>query len=79
MKKKSIILLIMCIFLLTGCKDKPKENPIVTMSITDYGDIKIELYPKIAPNTVANFVNLIEDGFYDGNDFHRLKLKANLV
>ncbi len=72
MKKKSIILLIMCIFLLTGCKDKPKENPIVTMSITDYGDIKIELYPKIAPNTVANFVNLIEDGFYDGNDFHRL-------
>ena len=72
MKKKSIILLIMFLFLLTGCKGKPKENPIVTMTIADYGEIKMELYPKIAPNTVANFVNLIEDGFYDGNNFHRL-------
>ena len=42
------------------------------MNIKDYGTIKIELYPKYAPNTVANFVNLIEDGFYDGNSFHRL-------
>ena len=72
MKKKSVILLIMFLFLLTGCKEKPKENPIVTMTIADYGEIKMELYPKIAPNTVANFVNLIEDGFYDGNNFHRL-------
>lgn len=72
MKKKSVILLVMFLFLLTGCKEKPKENPIVTMTIADYGEIKMELYPKIAPNTVANFVNLIEDGFYDGNNFHRL-------
>lgn len=72
MKKKNIIILMMCLFLLTGCKDKPKENPIVTMTIENYGEIKMELYPKIAPNTVANFVNLIEEGFYDGNNFHRL-------
>ena len=42
------------------------------MEIEDYGTIKIELYPEYAPNTVANFVNLIESGFYDGLTFHRL-------
>ena len=42
------------------------------MQIKDYGTIKIELYPKYAPNTVANFVSLVEDGFYDNNTFHRL-------
>jgi len=52
--------------------DKKVENPIVTMKIKNYGTIKIELYPEYAPNTVANFVNLIEDGFYDGLAFHRL-------
>lgn len=57
-------------FLLSGC-GKSYDNPIVTMEIEDYGTIKIELYPKYAPNTVANFVNLVESGFYDGNNFHR--------
>lgn len=57
-------------FLLSGC-GKSYDNPIVTMEIEDYGTIKIELYPKYAPNTVANFVNLVEDGFYDNNSFHR--------
>ena len=42
------------------------------MTIADYGEIEIELYPEIAFNTVANFVNLIQSGFYDGNSFHRL-------
>ena len=42
------------------------------MEIANYGTIKIELYPEYAPNTVANFVNLIEKGFYDGLTFHRL-------
>lgn len=61
----------MSLILLTGC-GKTYENPIVTMNIKDYGTIKIELYPKYAPNTVANFVNLVEDGFYNNNTFHRL-------
>ena len=61
----------MSLILLTGC-GKTYENPIVTMDIKDYGTIKIELYPKYAPNTVANFVNLVEDGFYNNNTFHRL-------
>ena len=67
---------ILTVFLLTGCSNDEEitENPIVTMEIEDYGTIKIELYPEYAPNTVANFVNLIESGFYDGLTFHRLVL-----
>lgn len=69
------ILVFISIFLLTGCNQKEAQeitdNPIVTMDILDYGTITIELYPEYAPNTVANFVNLIEDGFYDGLTFHR--------
>ncbi|HIS00536.1 MAG TPA: peptidylprolyl isomerase [Candidatus Excrementavichristensenella intestinipullorum] len=47
-------------------------NPEVTITLTDGGVIKLELYPSVAPNTVANFVNLIESGFYDGLTFHRV-------
>lgn len=70
-KLKKVIFLIISLILLTGC-GKRTENPIVTMEISDYGTIKIELYPKYAPNTVANFVNLVESGFYNDNTFHRL-------
>ena len=77
MKKILTSLLILCsLFLLCVCsKDNEEEitdNPIVTLEIANYGTIKIELYPEYAPNTVANFVNLIEKGFYDGLTFHRL-------
>lgn len=47
-------------------------NPIVTIEMADGGIITAELYPDIAPNTVANFVTLIQDGFYDGTIFHRV-------
>lgn len=48
------------------------KNPIVTMEVKDFGTIKLELYPKIAPETVANFINLAQNGFYDGLKFHRV-------
>lgn len=67
---KKIIILFVSLILLTGCGEDT-QNPIVTMEIEDYGVVTIELYPDMAPNTVANFVNLIEDGFYDGLTFHR--------
>ena len=72
MIKKVVISIISISFivLLSGCKKV--ENPIVTMEIENYGTIKMELYPEYAPNTVANFVNLIEKGFYNNNSFHRL-------
>ena len=67
---KKIIILFVSLILLTGCGENT-QNPIVTMEIEDYGVVTIELYPDMAPNTVANFVNLIEEGFYDGLTFHR--------
>lgn len=48
------------------------ENPIVTITMENDKKIVIELEPKIAPNTVANFISLVEDGFYDGLIFHRV-------
>ncbi|MDD6456190.1 MAG: peptidylprolyl isomerase, partial [Lachnospiraceae bacterium] len=41
-------------------------NPVVTFEMADGGIIKAELYPEIAPNTVANFISLVQKGFYDG-------------
>lgn len=48
------------------------DNPLVAMQIEGYGAIVIELYPKMAPNTVNNFISLVKAGFYDNNSFHRL-------
>ena len=48
------------------------KNPIVTITMENGGVIKAELYPKIAPNTVNNFIDLISRGFYDGIIFHRV-------
>lgn len=47
-------------------------NPIVTMEVANFGTIKAELYPNVAPNTVNNFISLINKGFYDGVIFHRV-------
>lgn len=69
------ILVLFSLLILSGCSNNEEDiekNPLVTMEIEDYGTIKIELYPEYAPNTVANFVSLIENGFYDGLTFHRL-------
>ena len=49
-----------------------KKNPLVTIEMENGGVIEIELYPDIAPNTVANFVELVQKGFYDGLIFHRV-------
>ncbi len=49
-----------------------EKNPVVTMEMMSGEIVKIELYPKIAPTTVENFISLVESGFYDGLTFHRL-------
>lgn len=49
-----------------------EKNPIVTFMMENGDKIKAELYPDIAPNTVSNFISLIEKGFYDGLIFHRV-------
>ena len=48
------------------------KNPIVTFEMENGDVFKAELYPEIAANTVANFVNLVQDGFYNGLIFHRV-------
>lgn len=47
------------------------QNPIATIEVENFGTIKIELYPEYAPETVANFIALANNGFYDGLTFHR--------
>ena len=47
-------------------------NPIVTIKMENGDIIKAELYPEIAPNTVNNFISLINKGFYNGLIFHRI-------
>jgi len=47
-------------------------NPIVTIKMQDGEIMKAELYPEIAPNTVKNFISLINKGFYNGVIFHRV-------
>ena len=49
-----------------------KKNPIVTFEMENGGKIVAELYPEIAPNTVNNFVSLVQKGYYDGLIFHRV-------
>lgn len=48
------------------------KNPIATIEVEGYGTIKVELYPEMAPDTVANFVTLANNGFYNGTTFHRV-------
>lgn len=87
MKKtiSSVLCLIMMLFCFTACGDKAPENNNggadissssglhhVEMVIKDYGTVKLELNADEAPITVQNFIELANDGFYDGIGFHRL-------
>lgn len=82
MKTKNIIwiiALILVIVLIAGLgygyyKKATMEvkNPVATLEVENFGTIKIELYPELAPETVANFTALANRGFYDGLTFHRI-------
>lgn len=81
MKKNILIILILIIVVVLiatlgyGYYQKltqETKNPIATMEIEGYGTIKLELYPDIAPQTVANFIALANRGYYDGKVFHRV-------
>lgn len=47
-------------------------NPIVTIVMENDEEIKVELYPEVAPNTVNNFISLVNSGYYNGVIFHRV-------
>lgn len=48
------------------------NNPVVTITVKDIGEMKVQLFPEVAPNTVNNFIQYIQDGAYDNNTFHRV-------
>ncbi len=48
------------------------QNPVITFEMENGDIIKAELYPDIAPNTVNNFISLVNKGFYNGLIFHRV-------
>lgn len=70
---------------LTGCggsgsvneSTKPEDylkdtNPVVTMTVKDFGTMKLELFPDVAPESVNNFISLANQGYYNGTTFHRI-------
>ena len=81
---KKIIILVMMMIFISGCsfkdlfvKENEKEDLLtgtikVEIDVKDYGLIKLDLDADTAPITVTNFVNLINDKFYDGLTFHRI-------
>ncbi len=50
--------------------NKEAKNPILTLEVEGYGEIKIELQPDYAPNTVATIIKLAQNGYYDGKAFY---------
>lgn len=68
------LLLGVLIFSQAGKKENKKMtgDVNVVIRVKNYGDIELALDSKVAPITVANFVELVEDGFYDGLTFHRI-------
>ena len=69
----------LCAFICTNivlAKTHEVKNPVATLEIENYGTVKIELYPEYAPNTVANFINLINKGFYTGKVFYGKDVNA---
>lgn len=81
---KKIISLLICAALFclcfAGCGEKPQqEAPVdtaqhtkVKVTMEDGGEFVIELYPEYAPETCANFIKLVNEGFYEGLTFHRV-------
>ncbi len=76
---KFLTILVLFTLLLTavGCGLKKEGgNPQIIMKVrignSEVKEMKFELYPKEAPNTVANFITLAKDGYYDGLIFHRI-------
>ena len=85
MLKKGLMLLMLVgfVLVLASCGDgrsagsgdfelSDPDLPAVAIYIEDHGEIVAELYPEHAPITVENFLNLVEEGFYDGLTFHRI-------
>ncbi len=82
MKRFAVLIVLIIAVMFVGCAsgrgddnqdyDFGGENPKVEMEMEDGGIMVFELYPQYAPETVENFVRLVDTGFYDGLTFHRI-------
>jgi len=76
LKKALCLALSLSLLTLAGCKNDEKKGDAdivnIRITLTNGKQIEAELYPKIAPKTVENFVNLVNKKFYDGLIFHRV-------
>ena len=76
MKQCGLLLALVSIIVsvgLSGCADNDNnDNPVAVIDTTK-GTIKVELFEDKLPKTTENFVKLVDDGFYDGLIFHRIK------
>lgn len=61
-----------------GIKPQP-DDQVAVITTADFGAIVIELYPNVAPQMVARFKKLIQEGFYDGTTFHRINAASGLI
>ena len=52
--------------------EEPDPNPVATITMSDGSQMRFELYPDQAPNTVANFISLANRGFYSNQQFYRI-------
>ncbi|MCL2354854.1 MAG: peptidylprolyl isomerase [Oscillospiraceae bacterium] len=82
-------LMLVMVMVITACGNNNDEeenevigesmNPVVSMEIEGHGTVKIELYVDMAPETVKNFISLINEGYYDGLTFHRIDQSLNII
>jgi peptidyl-prolyl cis-trans isomerase B (cyclophilin B) len=88
MRRAALVPLLACVLLAAACggeapvpeeptvasEDLVREGPheIAVLTLEELGTIRIELLPELAPQTVAHFKGLVEEGFYDGTTFHRV-------
>ena len=71
----ALLALLLPALLLAGCRKEPEvevPNPVATITMEDGKVMRAELYANEAPNTVGNFIELANRGFYDGMRFHRI-------
>ena len=77
MKRSAVIMLLLALaIILSGCGDTDPfpgvQNPIATIELSNDTTMRFELFVQEAPNTVANFIELAQSGFYNGLPFYRV-------
>lgn len=70
--KQMLNRLLVAVLLTLGLTVDAATEPVAVSMKTTLGEIRLELYPEQAPETVKNFLRYVDEGFYDGTIFHRV-------